>query len=122
MVEHKDKDAASRQLYHLAFAKRGPEELYDLRKDPDQLNNVIDDPAYKSVKEHLAKRLTELLTQTKDPRVIGGGDKFDTYPYLGGCAVESRVQEGQKVDYCDGYYLLRKPRTRFRTMSQNRAQ
>ncbi len=96
MVEHKDKDAASRQLYHLAFAKRGPEELYDLRKDPDQLNNVIDDPAYKSVKEHLAKRLTELLTQTKDPRVIGGGDKFDTYPYLGGAPLSPEFKKAKK--------------------------
>jgi len=26
----------------------------------------------------------EQLELTADPRVIGGGDKFDEYPYLGG--------------------------------------
>ena len=48
---------------------------------PYQLKNLADDTAYKSVKDKLSTKLTAVLTETKDPRVIGGGQKFDEYPY-----------------------------------------
>lgn len=35
-------------------------ELYDLEKDPQELNNVYDDPAYLNIRSHLRKRLDEL--------------------------------------------------------------
>ncbi|MEM6767302.1 MAG: sulfatase [Bacteroidota bacterium] len=35
-------------------------ELYDLEKDPSQMNNVIDDPAYAEVVEELKAQMTEL--------------------------------------------------------------
>ena len=84
MVENRDKDDHHRLLYELAFGKRPAEELYDCRKDPEQLLNLADDPAYADIKESLANLLMEQLELTADPRVIGGGDKFDEYPYLGG--------------------------------------
>jgi len=83
MIQNKDKDAAHRKLYELAFAKRPAEELYDLEKDPHQLNNVAGDPAYAEVKKELSQRLMAELKKTRDPRVIGGVD-FDAFPYLGG--------------------------------------
>ena len=55
-----------------------------LKKDPDQLTNVAADPKYKKTKAELSQRLTAELRKTKDPRIIGGGEKFDKYPYLGG--------------------------------------
>lgn len=36
------------------------DELYDLREDPHQLENVIDDPEYAQVRDELARRLEEL--------------------------------------------------------------
>lgn len=33
--------------------------------------------------DRLSAELNEELRQTGDPRVIGGGDKFDTYSYFG---------------------------------------
>jgi N-sulfoglucosamine sulfohydrolase len=84
MVDNLDKDETHRRLYDLAFAKRPAEELYDLAKDPQQLNNVAAEPEYSKALNQLAKRLTEQLKATGDPRVVGGGDKFDQYPYLGG--------------------------------------
>ena len=83
MVDNKEKDEVHRRLYDLSFAKRPAEELYDLRKDPDQLKNVADDPAYAEAKKKLAAQLTADLRATKDPREVGGVD-FDGYPYLGG--------------------------------------
>ncbi|MBN2137915.1 MAG: sulfatase-like hydrolase/transferase [Sedimentisphaerales bacterium] len=73
-----------KKLFELAFAKRPAEELYDLREDPHQLNNVADQAEYLDVKMKLAATLTEKLKATKDPRVLGNGDIFDKYPYYGG--------------------------------------
>ncbi len=72
------------RLFELALGKRPAEELYDLRKDPDQLNNVAEKTNYARVKGKLATALMAELKATKDPRVLGKGDAFDKYPYYGG--------------------------------------
>jgi arylsulfatase A-like enzyme len=41
-------------------------ELYDLERDPDELQNRIDDAHYSSVKEDLKARLLEHLVATED--------------------------------------------------------
>ncbi|MBI1338088.1 MAG: sulfatase-like hydrolase/transferase [Phycisphaera sp.] len=82
MIDHRD-DPAVKPLYELAFGKRPAEELYDLRKDPNQLKNVAADPAYAQMLTKLSEALNTELKATKDPRVIGGGDKFDEYSYRG---------------------------------------
>jgi hypothetical protein len=76
-------DPKAKRLFELAFGKRGAEELYDLRKDPGQLNNVADRAEYAQVRKKLAAELTAKLRATKDPRVLGRGDVFDKYPYYG---------------------------------------
>ncbi len=83
MVEYKEKDELHLKLYNLAFGKRPAEELYDCKKDPEQLVNVADDPAYADVKGKLATQLMEQLLATGDPRASGGGEEFDLVPYLG---------------------------------------
>lgn len=67
--------------YDQAFAKRPAEELYDLRRDPDQVTNVAADPAYAATKAELAERLLRVLRQTADPRVTGNGDAYDRPPF-----------------------------------------
>ena len=59
-------------------------ELYDLKKDPDQLVNVADNPAYAKALKDLKKRLFAQLKETGDPRITGKGPDFDKFPYLGG--------------------------------------
>ena len=83
MIEHRD-DPDVENLFELSFEKRPAEELYDLKKDPAQLNNVADQPEYADVKRKLSKAMLAELTATKDPRVLGKGDVFDRYPYYGG--------------------------------------
>lgn len=83
MMEHRD-DPKVRKLFELAFEKRPAEELYDLKKDPAQLNNVAEKAEYAGVKSKLAAALMAELKATKDPRVLGKGDAFDKYPYYGG--------------------------------------
>ncbi len=67
--------------YNYAFGKRPAEELYDLRKDPDQTVNVANDPAYAEQKHGLAERLLKVLADAKDPRVLGDGKTFDRPPF-----------------------------------------
>ncbi|MCG6922340.1 MAG: sulfatase [Acidobacteria bacterium] len=83
MVEHQDDDAEHRRLYDLSFAKRPAEELYDLRKDPGQLRNVAAVPEYAETRKALEARLMEELRATGDPRVVGGADHLEAYPYYG---------------------------------------
>ncbi len=45
-------------------------ELYDRKKDPRELNNVYDDPAYAKVVEELTQKLYELREQYKDPEEL----------------------------------------------------
>jgi arylsulfatase A-like enzyme len=41
--------------------------LYDLKKDPLEMNNVIDDPDYAEVAEKMEKRLLKWIKETNDP-------------------------------------------------------
>jgi len=84
MVENSDKDAHHRRLYELAFGKRTAIELYDLKKDPDQLVNIAADSGYAETVKKLKAHLFAELEKTNDPRVTGNGPDFDKFPYLGG--------------------------------------
>ncbi|HCO93481.1 MAG TPA: heparan N-sulfatase [Phycisphaerales bacterium] len=83
MLKHRDEPKV-KKLFGLAFAKRPAEELYDLQKDPNQLDNVVGKPEYAKDKKKLAAALMAELKATKDPRALGKGDAFDNYPYYGG--------------------------------------
>jgi arylsulfatase A-like enzyme len=76
------KNPASK-LFSLAFGKRPEEELYDLKRDPSQMQNVAADPKYASDKKEMRRRLEKWMTDTKDPRLGGKGDEFETYTYYG---------------------------------------
>ena len=83
MVENRELDDVHRKLYDLSFGKRPAEELYDCRKDPQQLVNLAGSPEVADIKEALSAQLMDQLEKTRDPRVIGGAMLFDTVPYLG---------------------------------------
>jgi len=74
LVSHPDDQAFQR-----AFGKRPPRELYDLRKDPYELQNVAENPAYADTLKDLDARLMAELKATADPRATGAGDEFDGY-------------------------------------------
>ena len=85
MVDNKDKDDEHRRAWELSFGKRPAEELYDLSKDPEQLNNVAAAPAYQRIKEDHALRLTRDLADAADPRESPQHSfDFDTQRYYGG--------------------------------------
>ena len=82
IVEHKD-DPEYARFFELACGKRPAEELYDLQKDPHQLNNAAYQPEYEEIRKKLWTRLESRLRQTEDPRIYGKGDELETYPYYG---------------------------------------
>jgi len=84
IVEGRTGDAEAQRYYQLSFGKRSAEEFYDLSKDPEQVNNVAGRPEYAEQLRMLRERLNAALESTGDPRVVGGGDAFDAFPYLGG--------------------------------------
>lgn len=49
------------------YYQLGAWELFDLEQDPDELNNVVDDPTYAAIRKQLETRLRELQTQYEDP-------------------------------------------------------
>ena len=53
----------------LSFAPRPEDELYDLHKDPDQLNNIAEGPEYAAVRRRLRRQLHAELVRSADPRV-----------------------------------------------------
>ncbi|UCE05330.1 MAG: sulfatase [bacterium] len=63
--------------FQLAFGKRPAEELYDVIKDPDNVNNLADNPDYAEVKKSLAERLQKELAATGDPRATSNAELFD---------------------------------------------
>jgi arylsulfatase A-like enzyme len=84
MIENRYKDAEHQRLYDLSFAKRPEFELYDLRNDPDALKNQAENLEYANVFTQLSRQLSNELKGSGDPRIIGGAELFDTYPYTGG--------------------------------------
>ena len=80
MMSHKD-DPKVKPLYEQAFLKRPAEELYDLKKDPYQMNNVASDAGYAEIKSELSNKLEGYLKETKDPRVLGKEIIWDRQAY-----------------------------------------
>ena len=76
-------DAKVKPFYEHAYGKRPREELFDMRKDPDQMNNVATDPAYADTLKELRSRLMAYLKATNDPRLIDNGKFFETAPMAG---------------------------------------
>ncbi len=95
MIENRDRDEALRRLFELAFGKRPAEELYDLQKDPDQLQNLASDAAYRQVLERLSRQLLGELERTGDPR-IGDGDRLEAYPYYGNGPIKPGYDPSRK--------------------------
>jgi arylsulfatase A-like enzyme len=50
----------------LLSPKRAKEELYDLKNDPWELNNLADDPSYAKALQKMRKALNEWIRETKD--------------------------------------------------------
>jgi len=82
LVTHR-KDPQWSPFFDHAYGKRPREELFDLKKDPHQMNNVAADPQYASVAAKLRQTLMTELSSTGDPRLVDDGKFFETAPMAG---------------------------------------
>ena len=92
MMESRGEPGIDR-LAELSFGTRPENELYDLRSDPGQLNNLAGRPEARPIVERLRDRLMDHLAATGDPRALGLPAPWDYYPYYG-----RRVNEDWAVD------------------------
>jgi uncharacterized sulfatase len=75
-----ENQAAFPSAYAMAFERRPAEQLFSIVEDPACLQDLSSDPAYAAVRDSLRHVLDEALTRQGDPRVLGHGDIFDSYP------------------------------------------
>ena len=75
MLEDKDAD-----LSKLAYGQRPAEELYDKTEDPFCLNNLASNPEYRPIMDRFWKLMQDDLTKGGDPRMLGYGDIWESYP------------------------------------------
>ena len=83
-----------KEYYNLSFGMRPYEELYDLKVDPGQINNVAGLEEYAEVMEKLSMQLQDYTTETGDPRALGEFAPWDFYAYYGAM----RNMHGWKVN------------------------
>ncbi len=84
IIARRDQDLA--KFFRIGFEKRPGRELYDLAKDPHNLENLAE--KLPDVADRMDAELTKWCEETGDPRVVGGkltGDdtRWDKYPYSG---------------------------------------
>jgi len=78
LIEHKN-DPEYKKYFDLSVAKRPAEELFDIKSDPGNLHNLANDPAFTQVKAQLNQTLEQTLRDTGDPRILNGGDIYESY-------------------------------------------
>ena len=74
-------DPGMAPFFEFAHGRRPDEELYDLRVDRFQMNNLAGNPEHDVIRQDLAQRLMSVLRETGDPRVTGDGSTFDRPPF-----------------------------------------
>lgn len=71
------------KFWQACLGFRPTEELYDIRKDPDCMNNLAANPEHKEIVAKMHDKLFTGLKGEGDPRMFGEEDYFDQFPYQG---------------------------------------
>jgi arylsulfatase A-like enzyme len=87
------------KFWQLCFGKRAVEELYDLTRDRDCLNNLAESAASEFERTSLKARLFSELKAQGDPRMFGQGDVFDRYEHAnrGHVGFYEKFMRGEKM-------------------------
>jgi arylsulfatase A-like enzyme len=87
------------EYWELNFGKRVSEELYNIKEDPFCLNNLAENDAYSSNLKKLRDEMIRRLTEEGDPRILGEGEVFMSYPYAqSNRGLYEKLMAGQKVN------------------------
>ena len=80
-IIHAHRENPMDPFWALCFGKRGGDELFDLKNDPDCVHDLSAEPAYLELKSTLKARLMRELEAQQDPRVLGRGAEIEAHPY-----------------------------------------
>ncbi len=80
MIHHRAEEAVWPR-YQVGFGKYPPEELFDVRRDPHHLHNLVDDPGCQNIRRELAARLEAIQREQDDPRVVEADCRFERSPF-----------------------------------------
>jgi len=69
------------EYWDLNFGRSSSEQLFNIQKDPECVNNLIDYLDFQELKENLSSQLVQELIIEGDPRMFGEGDIFHRYLY-----------------------------------------
>ena len=83
-------------------------ELYDLKEDPYEWNNLADDPAHAVVKTRLIKALTDLQQRTRDPFLDQKNVEAFVKEQLANRDMKYRQQKDFRWSYLDSFPQWRK--------------
>lgn len=84
--------------WQLSFGKRQEEELYNISEDRECIANLAKDTNYNTLKKQMRSELLQKLAEQQDPRMLGQGDIFDSYPYMGSVRdAWNRIKKGESV-------------------------
>jgi len=87
------------EYWELNFGFRVSEELYNIKEDPYCLNNLAGELSYTAKLEALKNEMTEKLTAQADPRILGKGEIFMSYPYAqSNRRMYEKIMAGQDVN------------------------
>lgn len=79
LLENRDNPDV-KPLFEATLGKLPAEQLFDVIEDPACLKNLAESPAHAAVRESLSVDLEHTLRAQRDPRVLGTGDVFESYP------------------------------------------
>jgi len=79
ILEHRN-DPKIKPYFEAGFGKHPAEELFDVRTDPGCMKNLAASPSHAAVLKQLREQLDKTLLAQRDPRLLGKGDIWETYP------------------------------------------
>ena len=80
-ILHQRRTGQRTGFWDLAFGRRPVEQIFDLARDPDCVNNLAGSEKHRPRLEKLREQMTAELKEQGDPRMFGNGGVFDRYPY-----------------------------------------
>ena len=93
------RDGSDPKYWIWSFGKRPGEQMFNVVKDPECMNDLAGEAKYAELKEDMKKQMIAELREQKDPRMFGHGHIFDEYQYADprGNGFYERYMRGEKV-------------------------
>lgn len=95
LLNHR-RQGMDKYYWKLSFGKRPSEELYDLTKDPDCIQNLAQNAKNQAIKKALQKEMEARLLAQGDLRMQGFGHLYEQYPGVESNGFYERFMKGEK--------------------------